>query len=159
IPPDKQQLIFDAFSQADSSTSRQFGGSGMGQAICTRLVDLMRGTIGVKSEVGKGSSFHFTARFGRQLRTIVEEHAEPIASEGLRALIVDDNATNRVVLEELLSNWRMKPATVNGGREALAKMESATAQGTPYQLVLLDSQMPDLDGLSTAREIRRRPEF
>jgi len=156
IPPDKQQLIFDAFSQADSSTSRQFGGTGLGLAICTRLVDLMGGTIGVKSEVGKGCSFHFTARFGRQLRTIVEEHAEPIALEGLRALVVDDNATNLAVLEELLSNWRMRPKGVTGGREALAEMEAAAAQGAPYRLVLLDSQMPDLEGLDVAREIRQR---
>src|SRR5208337_1786684 len=103
----KQQLIFDAFSQADSSTSRQFGGTGLGLAICTRLVGLMGGTIGVKSVVGKGSSFHFTARFGQQLEAIVAEDAEPIASEGLRALVVDDNATNLAVLEELIANWRM----------------------------------------------------
>jgi PAS domain S-box-containing protein len=156
IPPDKQQLIFDAFSQADSSTSRLFGGTGLGLAICTRLVDLMGGTIGVKSEVGKGCSFHFTARFGRQLRTIVEEHAEPIALEGLLALVVDDNATNLAVLEELLSNWRMRPKGVTGGREALAEMEAAAAKGAPYRLVLLDSQMPDLEGFDVAREIRQR---
>ena len=146
IALDKQQLIFDAFSQADSSTSRLFGGTGLGLAICTRLVNLMGGSIGVVSEVGKGSSFHFTARFARQLRTIVQEPAEPIAAEGLRALVVDDNATNLAVLEELLSNWRMKPRGANGGREALAAMEAAAAQGIPYRLVLLDSQMPDLHG-------------
>ena len=156
IPPDKQQLIFDAFSQADSSTSRQFGGTGLGLAICTRLVGLMDGAFGVESEVGKGSSFHFTARFGRQLRTIVEEPTEPIATEGLLVLVVDDNATNLAVLEEMLSNWRMRPRGATGGREALAEMETAAARGTPYRLVLLDSQMPDLEGLEVAREIRQR---
>ncbi|MGZ3318177.1 MAG: response regulator, partial [Isosphaeraceae bacterium] len=110
----------------------------------------------VESEVGKGSSFHFTARFGRQLQTVVEEHAEPIAPEGLLALVVDDNATNLAVLEELLSNWRMRPKGVNGGREALAEMEAAAARDAPYRLVLLDSRMPDLQGLEVAREIRRR---
>ena len=156
IPPDKQRLIFDAFSQADSSTSRQFGGTGLGLAICTRLVGLMGGAIGVASEVGRGSRFHFTARFGRQLQTIIEEEAEPIALEGLLALVVDDNTTNLAVLEELLSNWRMRPKGANGGREALAEMEAAAAQGAPYRLVLLDSQMPNLEGLEVAREIRQR---
>ena len=119
----------------------------------------MGGTIRVESEVGKGSRFHFTARFGRQTQTIVEAHEEPMVAEGLRALVVDDNATNRAVLEELLSNWRMRPNGVKGGQEALAEMEAAAAQGDPYRLVLLDSQMPDLEGLEVAREIRRRPEI
>ncbi len=159
VPPDKQDLIFDAFSQADSSTSRRFGGTGLGLAICTRLVSLMGGTIRVESEMGKGSHFHFTARFSRQTQSITEPHDEPIVAEGLRALVVDDNATNRVVLEELLSNWRMRPNGVKGGREALTEMEAAAAQGDPYRLVLLDSQMPGLEGLEVAREIRRRPEI
>ena len=156
IPSEKQQLIFDAFSQADSSTSRLFGGTGLGLAICTRLVDLMGGTIAVESELGKGSRFHFTARFGRQLQMIVEEPAEPIAAEGLRALVVDDNATNLAVLKEMLSNWRMKPTGASGGRQALAEMRAAAAKGTPYRLVLLDSQMPDLEGFEVARAIRQR---
>ena len=92
IPPEKQQLIFDAFSQADSSTSRLFGGTGLGLAICARLVALMGGMIGVESELGKGSSFHFTTPFGRQLQTIVEEPTEPIATVDLLVLVVDDNA-------------------------------------------------------------------
>ncbi len=159
IPFDKQQLIFDAFSQADSSTSRLFGGTGLGLAICTRLVGLMGGAIGVESEVGQGSRFHFTAQFGRQLQVSIEEQREPIAPEGLRALVVDDNATNLAVLQELLSNWRMSPKGANGGQEALAEMEAAAAQGAPYRLVLLDSQMPDLAGLEVAREIRQRPDL
>ncbi len=156
IPADKQQVIFGAFSQADSSTSRLFGGTGLGLAISTRLVELMGGSIGVASEPGNGSRFHFTARFGRQHPTIVEEPPEPIATEGLRTLIVDDNATNLAVLEEMLSNWSMRPSGASGGRAALAEIEASAARGTPYRLVLLDSQMPDLQGLEVAREIRQR---
>ena len=156
IPFDKQRLVFEAFSQADSSTSRRFGGTGLGLAICNRLVGLMGGTIIVESEVGKGSRFHFTARFGREIQTVIEPEAEPIALEGLPVLVVDDNATNLAVLEELLSNWRMKPKGAIGGQQALAEMELAAARGAPYRLVLLDSQMPDLEGLDVAREIRQR---
>ena len=110
-----------------------------------------------KAKWAKAAVSISAARFGRQLQTIVEEDAEPIASEGLLALVVDDNATNLAVLEELLSNWRMRPKGVSGGREALAEMEAAAARGAPYRLVLLDSQMPDMQGLEVAREIRRRP--
>src|SRR5437764_15141839 len=119
----------------------------------------MGGAIRLESEVGKGSRFHFTARFGRQTSTIIEALQGPSIAEGLRALVVDDNATNRAVLEELLSNWRMRPKGATGGREALAEMEAAAVQGAPYRLVLLDSQMPDLEGLEVAREIRRRPDL
>ena len=159
IPADKLRSIFDAFTQADSSTSRRFGGTGLGLAICSQLVALMGGMIGVESEVGKGSRFHFTAIFQPERRDHVAEDTEPIAPEGLRALVVNDNATNRAVLEELLSNWRMRPDGANGGREALAEMEAAAAQGAPYRLVLLDSQMPDMQGLEVASEIRRRPDL
>ena len=157
IPPDKQQLIFGAFAQADSSMARRFGGTGLGLAISARLVELMGGRIWVESEVGKGSTFHFTACFGLEGETVAKPKAERVDLEGLPVLAADDNETNRGILTEMLANWRMKPTAVDSGRAALAELRRAAAAGDPFPLVLLDAVMPDLDGFAVAQEIKNDP--
>jgi len=157
ISPEGQARLFQAFSQADSSTTRKFGGTGLGLAICKRLVELMGGEIGVTSEAGKGSTFWFTAKLAKQT-----DGAKPVARaapvvhanvEGARALIVDDNATNRKILEYQLRMWKMKPASIASPREALELLRSEAARGQPFALVVLDFQMPEMDGLELARAI------
>jgi two-component system, sensor histidine kinase and response regulator len=160
IAPEKLGTIFSAFEQADNSMTRRFGGSGLGLAISSRLVDMMGGRIWVESEIGKGSTFHFTARFGvprgDEARPAI---VEPASLHGLPVLVVDDNATNREILVELLTRWRMKPTAAADGPAALAEMERAAAAGEPFALVLSDAQMPGMDGFTLAEQIRRRPEM
>lgn len=157
IPPEKQQVIFEAFTQADSSTTRQFGGTGLGLSISSQLVALMGGRIWVESEVGKGSTFHFTARFGRQTKPATVPWIERVDVKGLRVLVVDDNATNRRILEEMLNNWGMQPIAVDSGRAALAEMERAADTAQPIALALVDALMPEMDGFELAYRIKHRP--
>jgi PAS domain S-box-containing protein len=160
IPADKQRKIFQAFEQADTSTTRQYGGTGLGLTISARLVEMMGGRIRVESEPGRGSIFHFTARFAPARGPVASPAmARPETLHGLPVLVVDDNATNRLILHEMLTNWRMRPAVVEGAAQALAALEQAAAQGEPFPLVLLDVMMPGVDGFTLAEQIQRHPEL
>jgi two-component system sensor histidine kinase/response regulator len=145
--------LFSAFSQADASTTRKYGGTGLGLTISKRLVELMGGEIGIDSEPGKGSTFHFTAKFGlqaeqRHLVTTVEE------AVGLRVLVVDDNLSAREILLSMLVSLKFDATAVSGGAEAIGELECAQAEGKPYGLALMDWMMPGMDGLETIKRIR-----
>jgi len=155
IPREQHQLIFEAFAQADSSTTRRYGGTGLGLSISAQLVQMMGGSLTVESEPGKGSRFRFTARFG--LPGVRPLARRPAKLRGLRVLVVDDNATNRRILHEMLTHWRMRPTAVPSGRSALLELEKAARLGKPYPLVLLDSQMPEMDGFALAQQIKKQP--
>ena len=160
IPEDKRKSIFEPFSQADSSTTRKYGGTGLGLTISTRLVQMMGGKIWVESEVGLGSQFHFTAQLGaadaKEIK--VGTIASPELLQGVKVLVVDDNRTNRRILEGMLMRWQMKPTLVEGGKEALAQLSAAREAGEPYGLILTDMHMPDMDGFTLVEQIRKRPE-
>jgi two-component system, sensor histidine kinase and response regulator len=153
IPQDKQWQIFGAFVQADSSTTRRYGGTGLGLTISAQLVELMGGRIWIESEPGAGSHFHFLAHFGVQERT---GDTSPTAERlhDLRVLVVDDNETNRRILEEMLLAWRMIPTGVGSAGAALDALYAAADEGRPYQIVLTDALMPDIDGFTLGREIK-----
>jgi len=152
IPADKQAMIFQAFSQADTSTTRRFGGTGLGLAIAQRLIELMNGRIWVESEVGRGSTFHFTATFERAPHDGVRR---PTGIDGLRVLVVDDSSTNRRILEEMLASWAMKPTTVPDAKSAIDTLRKAVPDGKRYDAVISDCLMPDVDGFALARQIKR----
>ena len=158
IPPEKQRAIFDAFEQADSSTARRFGGTGLGLTICSQLVRMMGGRIWVESAVGRGSTFHFTVRCGRA-RTAGRPAVTPVDVRGVPVLVVDDSATNRRILQETLAGWQMQPALAEGAREALGCLARARDAGTTFPLVLIDARMPDMDGFDLAERIKRNPDF
>ncbi len=154
IAPEKQAQIFDSFSQVDESTSRRFGGSGLGLAISQQLVELMGGRIWVESEEGKGSTFHCTVRLG--LGTPKTKHTDLVSLRGLKVLVVDDHATNRRILEEILKSWAMEAELVESGTAAIAALEAATQ---PFDIVLMDLMMPEMDGLETVAIIRESAAF
>ena len=159
IPPEKIHRIFNEFEQADGSTTRRFGGTGLGLAISRRLVQLMHGQIWVESQPGHGSAFYFTVRFVVEADQQAMAPANVTVLENLPVLVVDDNATNRRILAEMLTNWRMRPTVLENARDALQEMIRAADSGEPYQLVLLDCHMPDVDGFMLAEQIRNRPEL
>ena len=154
IAPEKQAQIFDSFSQVDESTSRRFGGSGLGLAISQQLVELMGGRIWVESEAGKGSTFYCTVRLG--LGTPETKRADIVSLQGLKVLVVDDHATNRRILEEILKSWAMKAELVESGSAAIAALEAAAQ---PFDIVLMDLMMPEMDGLETVAIIRENAAF
>jgi CheY-like chemotaxis protein len=155
IPAEKQAVIFEAFSQADSSTTRRYGGTGLGLAISAQLVELMGGKISVESRPGRGSTFHFTAGFEVQQPGTEKPPARWRTLTDLPVLIVDDNATNRCLLEEVFTNWHMRPVAVASGEAALGKLKKSLHADQPFAVVLLDGHMPDMDGFSVAERISR----
>jgi PAS domain S-box-containing protein len=154
IPADKQGLIFEAFAQAYSSTTRKYGGTGLGLTIASHLVEMMGGRIWVESEVGKGSSFHFTLGFGLADRPAEEPPAD---LRGLPVLVVDDCAASRRGLGDVLAEWGWRPVLHESAGPALAELRQAAAAGEPFPLLLLDAHMPGMDGFALAEEVRRDP--
>jgi signal transduction histidine kinase/CheY-like chemotaxis protein len=152
IAPEKQRTVFGTFTQADGSITRKFGGTGLGLAISSQLVKLMGGRIWLESELGTGSTFHFTARLGRWQPT--EGDVQPVKLDGASVLVVDDNATNRRILEEVLRYWGMVPTMACSGSEALRLAERAEEAGKRFSLALLDVQMPGISGYELAERLR-----
>ena len=158
VPEDKQKIIFDAFTQADSSTTRRFGGTGLGLTICKEFVAMMGGKIWVESTLGVGSTFHFTAKLAYAKEPVPSRFIPATVDvEGRSVLVVDDNATNRFILGEMLTSWRMKATIVNDGPTALKVLELARAEGEPFSVVLVDSDMPGMDGFTLASRIKEDP--
>jgi two-component system sensor histidine kinase/response regulator len=156
IPPEQQERIFRAFEQEDASTTRKYGGTGLGLTIASRLVALMGGKITVDSEPGRGSTFAFTARFGRQPQPAEPVPIEaPVSLHNLPVLVVDDNATNRHILGQWLRGWQMQPMAAGDAATALNALRQAAAAGRPYSLMLLDARMPEVDGLALAGQVRQ----
>jgi len=162
IALDKQKVIFESFTQADGSTTRKYGGTGLGLTISSRLAEIMGGRVWVESEVGKGSTFHFTLRFNLQAEAISPENHDREALvnwEGLSVLVVDDNRTNRRILQEMLSSRGLKPTLADSGGTALVALQAVKDAGNPYSLIVVDAHMPEMDGFALAEQIIAIREF
>ena len=154
----KRESIFEAFTQADNSTTRRYGGTGLGLTICRRLVEMMGGRLWVESVEGQGTTFHFTARLEVDPGTGVAVEPGVGDLRGVPVLIVDDNATNRRILSEQLFRLGMRPIAVDGARPALVELERARATHSPFGLVIIDYHMPDMDGMMLAERIQTMPD-
>ena len=157
ISPEAQEKLFRAFSQADSSTTRKYGGTGLGLAIAKQLVTMMRGQMGMYSDSGKGSTFWFTAELEKQAPDAESPGSCRHALYQLRVLVVDDNGTNCQILRHQLTVWNMLPSSAASGQEALRMLRTAAVEALPYDLALLDVQMPEMDGFTLARSIKADP--
>ena len=158
IPAGKQAVIFEVFSQADSSTARKFGGTGLELTISSRLIKLMGGRIWLESEPSKGSCFHFTAQVGVADRAVLAKPEEPIQAAGLSVLVVDDNLTNRRILKGMLERWKMKPVLAAGADEALAALAVGNGAAS-FSLLLIDAHMPEVDGFMLVERMRTLAEM
>jgi two-component system sensor histidine kinase/response regulator len=159
IAPDKLDLIFQAFSQADNSTTRVYGGTGLGLTISSRLVQLMGGQMWVESQPGQGSAFHFRITAGQVEAAVAERLVQDVQMEGVKVLVVDDNLTNRVILQRWLSNWHAETVITENGEEALKALRAEGGRNRPFHVVLTDYQMPVMDGLELAARVRRETGF
>jgi PAS domain S-box-containing protein len=159
VKPEVQELIFGDFYQADGSTTRQFGGSGLGLAIAKRLVNLMEGEIGVASQPGQGSRFWFTASLARGASQVESPTVQGYLLKGLKVLVVEDNPTYRQILNQQLAYWGMDSQTVGGGMEALASLQAAAAQGSPYQLAIIDQTLAETEGSGLVQAVRADPDL
>ncbi|HEY3742596.1 MAG TPA: response regulator [Bryobacteraceae bacterium] len=160
IPLEKQRLIFEPFSQADTSTTRKYGGTGLGLTISIRLIEMMGGRIWLESEEGKGTTFHFTARLRHATGPMSTAGVlDPAVLENVRTLVVDDNATNRQILETTFKYWRMNASSASGGEEAIRLLRDAKVAGAPFGLMIVDCHMPDVDGFMLVEQVNRMPEL
>ncbi|MEQ1749134.1 MAG: ATP-binding protein, partial [Prosthecobacter sp.] len=156
IARDRHEDVFESFTQAEGSTTRRFGGTGLGLTISRQLAELMKGRLWLESEPGTGSVFHFTALFDLGTERPADARQMPETLHELPVLIVDDNATNRMIMEQMLRNWGMQPVLATSGPEALQILEAAQAAGTAFRLMLLEYMMPEMDGIEVSRHVHDR---
>ena len=159
ISEDAQSRLFQAFQQADGSTTRKYGGTGLGLAIARQLVELMHGEIGAESTPGRGSTFHFTARLEKQLHSVTPAPRRQFEPASARLLIVDDNITNLEIMSGEIDAWKMRSSVATNGRDALTLLQDANTANDPFNLVILDMEMPEMDGIALAGAIVSNPQF